>query len=412
MLAHTSPAVRALGCQVIALHRDTRWLRALLRRASDQHFAVRAAAFDALQQLHPLDERVPARDTPMAQRERWLSRWLVSYAAVDEAAPKNLFDVCERYADLTHVLLDEPIVSQCFSCHAPHTLAQRPVASETCGQCHPHIYNHWRTSAHAQSITHLRHLRTINPQTLQPDYYPLGDRRGIACIDCHVLSNATPVDGSEGACRYAHRQHAGSSSCQPCHATTWQQWKTWAAAPRLARVTWPPGEIAETAGPAQTCTDCHMPQATQAIPLDETEPGAAPYRKIKVTGHRWQARRDPSFLRDGLHVQLQVESDRPDSARLTITNLTGHAFPTGTARRAMRLTVVRDGGPPEQLSLWATSMQPDASIHPPLAPGEVRDITVPRRNATDLTVRLTYIRDRFREGSYETEIASMDLRMD
>jgi hypothetical protein len=89
--------------------------------------------------------------------------------------------------------------------------------------------------------------------------------------------------------------------------------------------------------------------------------------------------------------------------RLRLINLSGHAYPTGTRRRALRI-------------LAGPSDRPDtATVYrlPPLAPGEQREFALPvEGGAATLMIRLQYCRDVTDPAAAVTDVfaAEEDLR--
>jgi hypothetical protein len=424
MLHHDEPQVRAAACAILVGHTDEEWLAWLLPRASDTDWRVRMAAFQALASAGRLQGE-PLRDTPLDDREAVLLAWLDAH---DASSPAPLGpDLCEVYAGQRRVEFGRPLAARCLACHAGAAPAREPAtarhvavpggdaaaspapfaAADACANCHGAIYQEWAGSAHAQSLSHL-HLATVNPSTRQPEQMSFGEVRGIGCRECHRPAGepAAPVPQDRAGlagCPFAFRTDlAAGDSCGRCHASTAAEWRAWLQGPQPRIATWPPGEVqTDRRGDTRTCVDCHMP-ARPAAGKDEHD-------------HAWAARRDVARLREGVAVRMDAgprDAAEP-GVRLTLINLAGHAYPTGTARRALRvmaaaaeatfmadLSPVRLGRPPH-------------GRQPALAPGEVRDIRIGiGPDMETLTVRLRYCRDVTDPAAAVTDIfsAEEDLR--
>ncbi len=369
---HSDPRVRALCCELLA-ERPTAALQALLlARASDRDWRVRSAAYRALKQLGGAVEPLPMRDTPLAQRERAVLAWLQRQAPV---APGEL---CEVYAADRHLQFGQTLAERCAACHArsaTHTLTD----GADCASCHGAIAQQWADSSHAQSLSHLR-LNTVDPASRQPVAWSWGERRGIACGVCHeAKSVAAPPQ--PGACRYEFE--AQKVACATCHAAAEAQWRRWLTGRQPRRASWPPGAIdLERRGDRQTCTDCHMP---------DTPAGRA---------HHLTARRDPALLAGGVSLSLSTERDRTTRQLLvTLTNLAGHDYPTGTRRRALRVYAGFDAAKGTMAAELVPGRLPELDHvegrSAALSPGERRVIRLPiPESAKHATVRLVYVRNR------------------
>ena len=427
MLHHDEPQVRAAACSILAAHLDEKWLAALLPRASDTDWRVRVAAFQALSAAGRLQGE-PLRDTPLDEREAILLAWLDAH---DVAAPVPLGpDLCELYAGDRRVEFGRPLAARCLACHAGADPARQPAtarsvavpggdavaspapfaAGDPCANCHGAAYQEWSESAHAQSLSHL-HLATVNPVTRQPERMGFGEVRGIGCRECHRPAGepAAPIPQDRTGlvrCPFTFRPDlAARDACGRCHASTAAEWRAWLKGPQPRIATWPPGEIqTDRRGDTRTCADCHMPE----------RPGAG--EKME-RGHAWAARRDVARLREG--VAVRMEAGPRDAAapgvRLSLINLSGHAYPTGSRRRAIRIVA----GPPGAEGSVAADLSPDrpgrpaAGGRPSLAPGEQREFVIPATaGAQAVTVRLQYCRDVTDPAAAVTDIfaAQEDLR--
>jgi hypothetical protein len=212
-------------------------------------------------------------------------------------------------------------------------------------------------------------------------------------------------------------------SCARCHGSTQAEWQAWLEGPQPRLARWPPGQVeADHRGDTRTCVDCHM--------RDRQAPGekAAP-------AHAWSARRDERRLREGIAVDLLAglprpagpavpsAADRPTArtgramevlgagalppapqASLTLLNLAGHGYPTGTRRRAVRVFVETVDGRPvgeavsgrlvAELSPVRCGRTLSPEAQPALAPGERRELSVLLPAGGAVTAwRLLYCRD-------------------
>lgn len=147
------------------------------------------------------------------------------------------------------------------------------------------------------------------------------------------------------------------------------------------------------------------PSATIAMPLYGSSQPSASAASTRSSGwtalrdHGFSARRNPSLLRDGLDVRAARALDaagRP-VVRLTLTNLAGHAYPTGTRRRALRASI----GP--AASAGAQGVPPAHAVRCELSPGETRTLDLP---AAPGPVRweVRYVRDWFDPGRQSVAI--------
>ena len=335
---------------------------------------MRAAAYQALSRLEPIDD-MPLRDTPIDQRERIMLTWL------DRVAPGLAGDLCEVYAQPEALRFGRTLVTRCLTCHVGPEPTPT-LASKACADCHPAVYDQWKGSAHANSTTHL-HLVTIDPVTRQQAMMPFDGQPGLACIACHEpVTTHVPIKagGVDPTCPATFR----TVSCGGCHRQAQSEWDTWRSEPRYQRATWPPGSIEQALGEASACVDCHMHESN----------------------HTWAARRDPALLRSG--IQLSITLDDQDQVVVHLQNLAGHAYPTGTVRRAIALYVQLDDEPERLVATLADTSpttEPATKLTPALKPNEQRRYILPG-SPLHITARLVYRRNRFEPDSYTTEITS------
>ncbi|MEM7722788.1 MAG: multiheme c-type cytochrome [Pseudomonadota bacterium] len=337
----------------------------LIRLACDADWRVRAAAFAALDRMHKFD-RLPARDTPMAEREVLLVDWMEGYAAAIG------HDLCDIFAFAPTAQFGTTLVDNCLSCHAgPRPSTQ--FAADGCVDCHAATHREWAGSAHANSLTHLV-LPTVDPVSRKQHLHDFAGRRGLSCTACHVPAGKHDTCVAEFAAR----------SCSDCHADAAAQWQAWAAAARPRKAVWPPGSVATEAGGAPaSCVDCHMPDQS----------------------HAWSARRNPALLAQGLDIALG--RGRDGRATIALTNLAGHDYPTGSTRRAIEVWVALDGAKAYRLTTLAppAASQDTAASEPALRPAEQRVWPLPGEPER-VTCRVVYVRDRFNPKSYKIDIVT------
>lgn len=406
MLAHDDARVRAAACVILADHLDdANGLAAVFPRASDTDWRVRLAAFQVLSAVVPRAGEV-LRDTPLAEREAILLRWLDACVKSTAASELNL---CELYADDRHVEFGRPVADRCLACHAGAQPAPFS-ANDVCAGCHAAAHGEWAESAHAQSLSHLR-LATVNPATRQPEQMTFGEVRGIGCRECHRVEKEPaaplPKDATGlAACPFRFRIYQKpADSCRPCHASTAEEWRAWLKGPQPRAATWPPGQIEmDRRGDTRTCVDCHMPPD----PAGGDKPGRT---------HTWSARRDVRRLREGIWAALAAgKGDMQPALGLSLVNLAGHAYPTGTRRRALRILAGPPGDAAQAVVADLSPVRPGrplAASQPAIAPGEQRAVALPvASGATAIVCRLLYCRDVSDPQALVAEIfkAEQDLR--
>jgi len=391
MLTSDHPRVRAAACVILADRPHEQWTAVLLPRANDADWRVREAAFVALSAHRPWLGRRPMANTPLDERERRLLAWLDAGETLSPGA-----GLCEIYADAAHVEFGRPLAARCLTCHAPPAAPQSPADAD-CAKCHEQIHRQWADGAHAQSLSHLN-LRTVDPVTRKPGWMEFGDGRGLRCVSCHRQGQRVAASQPATQCASTFQPIRPTDGvCNRCHEDTARQWRRWRDGRQPRRAVWPPGQLdMNRRGDQGTCITCHAPRPRGA---DDTP-----------TNHAFSARRNPRLLRDGVHIHATAVR-RGDNriARLLVTNLAGHEYPTGTRRRAMRLDV---GPSPSQLQPLATLRrhfpgQSSAEAQPLLAPGEQRSFEVLfPQGAEMLHYRLIYLRNFADPAAYTHEILS------
>lgn len=403
MLSHDSWRMRAAACEILTTGRPGgEQVGVLVARCSDSDWRVRAVAFAGLSRVRPLPASAALRDAPLDSREQMLLAWLDAYDA--KSADGLRAQLCELYADIAHTEVGRPIAAGCLRCHAgarPATFA----AGDACARCHRQIHTEWAGSAHAQSLSHLR-LTTIDPDWRQPEPMDFGEVRGLSCLECHRPDPSqrpisTASTGPARACPFKFDRAAPpGKSCQRCHATTFGQWQAWREGRQPRRADWPPGQLdLDFRGDKRTCVDCHMRPASAGGGRGLPE-------------HRWAARRDAQLLREGVDVRVvPAGGDGGErKARLVLTNLSGHAYPTGTRRRAVRIYAGPASREEPGLIAAICPVRPGrvwSDTQPSLAPGEQRSylLSLPVDTA-GVAYRLVYWRDQHRSDSQTSVIFS------
>jgi len=397
MLAADSWRIRAVACEILADRPDPAMLAALIPRCNDVDWRVRAAANEAISHTHPMPAARSLRDMPLDERDRLLLAWLDELPA---DGPEPLANrLCELYAGARHVEFSRVLAERCLACHAGSPPRHGPG---DCGNCHGAIDQQWSKSAHADSLTHLSLQTIVDGEVKRVDF---GELRGMDCTACHRIAGGPAPAPQSDRCPYTFAAEPAERVCGRCHGPTVRQWRTWRSGTQPRRPVWPPGQV-DPAGPPdeRDCADCHMPP--------EPQPGGRP----PLAAHRWQARRNRSLLADGIALRIGEQSIGPDGGvvRLTLINLSGHDYPTGTRRRAVRLYAGPDN---TELTPLVTLRPPgpgavDTGGEPALAPGEQRHFDLPvRAGTTDIFYMLIYHRDLADPDGYTAEILSGGHRL-
>lgn len=299
-----------------------------------------------------------------------------------------------------------------------------------CAPCHEAVVSEWETSMHAQAHAErdpiygaMRTLRMKvqgdavgaqcpvchDPRAPDDPDSPAG-RAGVSCAACHAVAGLHR-DRGPGAkalergdvLRSARDLPDGASPAHP----------TGPAAPWLAdgtslclachdATTNGSGVAACTTGPEHaegqgaSCTSCHMPDADGPNGVVSTRPT---HRSHRFPGAHAPLHGDETFLATALDLALD---DRSDPMVVTVTNRTGHAFPTGFPGRVAQLVVKGNAAdvtwtsPPDLPGTRWGKVYVDADGKPVAAPfsvalkedtrlrpGETRTIAIPRPTGVD-----------------------------
>lgn len=251
---------------------------------------------------------------------------------------------------------------------------------DACSTCHALAVEEWSESMHARSHADRDPLYSAM-RTLRMKVQ--GEAVGAKCAKCHNPLDPSVPDSPAGrsgvACGACHEadpsSHAaladGRSVCLTCHGT---------ATNPAGVATCTTGLENESRGEA-SCVGCHMP-------LREG-------RRAHVFAgpHRAWLQDDRSMLKSAVSVSVV---EKPDATEVSVTNLTGHAFPSGFPGRvaSIRLTAGDwNETPPELLFRKVYTDAEGKPTLPPfgvklavdsrLAPGETRQAVITRTPGTE-----------------------------
>jgi hypothetical protein len=280
-----------------------------------------------------------------------------------------------------HVLLIGVGIFLCLASGPAHSAGEAEVAAEgytsarVCGECHSDIYESWKNSLHAFSLTDpifdtaymqaLKEageearrvcLRCHAPMTMVNGDYELREgvtREGVSCDFCHTVT-AVHLDGREKpytvelglvkrsvlrkAASPAHdvaysELHGTSEFCGGCHNYVTPKGK----AVMSTYDEWRDGPYARE---GVQCQDCHMVLTSGKVVREEVKASGA---KI----HLHNLIHDTDQLRSALSVQI-ANAERTVNrlqVEVTIENVgSGHMVPTGIPSREIVLSVSVDSG--------------------------------------------------------------------
>ena len=240
------------------------------------------------------------------------------------------------------------------------------LRAESCGTCHPAIYDEWKTSIHAQAYR-------------DPFFhaYWTKDKRTWVCLNCHsplenqqpTLITEIPRDRVERAVQApnpqydADYQHEGVT-CAACHVRDGMVLGPFddavAPHPTKADPTFRTTQLcyrchSVVGGPAQfynggpcgtypeyeggywmkergfICQSCHMPEIERPVAT------GGPLRKGRQ--HLWRGGHDPDMVKQAVDIKVVAEPAEPkpgDKVRVTLTLINagaGHKLPTGDPDR-------------------------------------------------------------------------------
>ena len=247
------------------------------------------------------------------------------------------------------------------------------TSARTCGECHADIYNSWKNSLHAFSMTdpifdaaYMQALkvggeeaRRLCLQCHAPMAAVNGDyelklgvtREGVSCDFCHTVTavhledrdkrfsvEPGPVkrsviqDTSSPAHEVAYSElHKTSEFCGGCHSYrgptgqpimgTFEEWKSGPYASRGVQ-----------------CQDCHMARGEGSVVRQEIQESAAEF-------HLHDLIHDTDQLRSALALRIERATKTSDRLQVDVVvdNVgSGHMVPTGMPSREVLLTVAVD----------------------------------------------------------------------
>jgi hypothetical protein len=240
------------------------------------------------------------------------------------------------------------------------------LRAESCGTCHPAIYDEWKTSIHAQAYR-------------DPFFhaYWMKDKQTWVCLNCHsplenqqpTLITEIPRDRVERAVQApnpqydADYQHEGVT-CAACHVRDGMVLGPFddavAPHPTKADPTFRTTQVcyrchSVVGGPAQfynggpcgtypeyeggywmkergfICQSCHMPEIERPVAT------GGPLRKGRQ--HLWRGGHDPDMVKQAVDIKVVAEPAEPkpgDKVHVTLTLINagaGHKLPTGDPDR-------------------------------------------------------------------------------
>ena len=394
MLRHSHWQVRAGACRLMA-DEEAKYVGLLVRHAADRDWRVRSASFAALEAIQPFSDQLPMRNTPLDQREETLITWLEQYCQDRRIRLSDLW--CDMFAETDRLDLGRPVIARCLVCHAGSE-PKPPEANQPCAECHPAIHQQWKASAHANSLSHLV-FTTVSPTTGQVESVDFAPLRGIGCRQCHRPMDSDETDSNDNSPDSRCLLGIGPVTktyqvCVSCHPNTTEQWQAWRTTPQPHRADWPPGHIEFRPPASKTdCLTCHM------SPENAVDENTFPK-------HDWSARRDLDLLQRGIGLQLVTDVDGKwhRFVKVTLINYAGHAYPTGSCRRALDLTVAGRGETDKMVSIIPAANCRESlpgGDPEPLGPGERRELRFPLTDGCRaVSYRLIYRRNRFDSDSF------------
>jgi len=310
---------------------------------------------------------------------------------------------------------------------------------KTCARCHKAIYDEWTESMHARAhhtkdpiYAGMRAARMANdgpkvagrcalchtPKDTDPASQSLLALQGVGCLACHTVQAVHLADGKKGAKALQwgppgrmfgphdlepgrSRMHEtgpapdhmkanaghGDDLCLACHGQIIN--------PKGVPMCATGVEHATMKGARKRCVDCHMPRAAGKGAPGSGRKDHASHRFVGP--HRAWYQGDPSILAHA--VRLDAAWDDA-GLRVSLRNLTGHAFPTGFPGRMVLLKAV--GLDKTGAKVWENftddpmAQSPDSVLNqvfagadgkptlPPLSVKRVRDTRVPAGGTREL----------------------------
>ncbi|MCP9448693.1 MAG: cytochrome c family protein [Nitrospira sp.] len=240
------------------------------------------------------------------------------------------------------------------------------LKAESCGVCHPDIYNEWKTSIHAQAYddpffqaywtkdkriwvclnchTPLENqqptlIKAIPRERVEravqepnPRYDPDYQREGVTCAACHVRDGVILGPYEDAKAPHPTKydpMFRTTQLCQRCHSVVGGPAQFYNGGPCGTYTEFEDGYWSKERG--YICQTCHMPKIERPVAV------GGPVRTGRR--HLWRGGHDPEMLKRAIDVKLAAEPAEPkpgDRVRvtLTLTNAgAGHKLPTGDPDR-------------------------------------------------------------------------------
>jgi hypothetical protein len=293
----------------------------------------------------------------------------------------------------------------------------------TCAPCHAAVVEEWGGSMHANAhhdkdpiYGALRTLRMEkqgaqiaeecalchNPRAPE-DTASAAAQAGVSCATCHAAESVKL--GEKGAKAITWAAHGELRSARDLPPGASPVHGTGPAAPHLAdgetmclachdATTTPSGAPSCTTGPelaasvtAETCVSCHMPPVAAASGAMDKDKA---HRSHAFVGpHRAWTHDDPSLLASAIGLEAALGAD---ALTVTLTNRSGHAFPTGfPGRMAAVVAVGVDAAGAEVWRAWkddAMKERPDAVLNKVYVDAEGKPVLAPFSTALKRDNRL------------------------
>lgn len=291
-----------------------------------------AAASDADAAPEAVDIEDPATCRPC--HEAVVDEWLESMHARAHHSRDPI------YAGVREVRMKREgaaIAEACETCHTPRAAgggAGKPELGVTCAACH-HV-----ASVKPGALGHEALVRPEGPLLLGPH-------------DAQLAPGELPAHGSGPAPKHMKE---GRTLCLACHGEL-------SAPSGVAMCSTGPEHEAQRGGSQDTCVSCHMPLVDGPSGAVAT---AKTHRSHHFAGpHRAWYQDDPSLLRRAAELEARFEGE---ALIVTVTNTSGHGFPTGFPGRRAHVQV--DGFDAGGARIWQSTpagQSPMQASEPPEA---------------------------------------------